>query len=119
MKRYIHVTSEQRQKLLTIFGCTSRTINNALSFRHNNDLAKKIQMAARKMGACTYVVAEESECFYDVKGNLVQPFQNGAVLELDKESGKGTIRRYGKLVAMFDDVKVIDIPGLQQQAQNL
>ncbi len=119
MDRYISATPEQREKLMKIFGCTDRTIQNALTFRNNSDLSKRIRIAARKDGCCTYAVTKESECFFDSDGNLIQPFQNGAVIELYKETGEGALLHRGRTIERYSDVRIADIPAIQRKAMSL
>lgn len=119
MNKYISATTEQRKKLEKIYNCTERMIRKALSFQSRSDLAERIRLAATKMGCQTYTVTKESECFYDSDGNLVQPFQNGAVIELDKRTGNGRIVLNGIAVATYTDVNLTDIPAIQQRAASL
>lgn len=119
MDKYISATADQRKKLEKIFNCTDRTIRNALSFRETSERCERIRVAATKMGCQTYIVTKESECFYDSNGDLVQPFQNGAVIELSKTTGIGRIVHNGHIVATYTDVNLTDIPAIQQRAASL
>lgn len=122
MKRFIAVTREQREKLIRIFGCTSRMIEFALAFdsrKGNSDMARRIRKAALEMGCLTHVVHAETECFYDSDGTMHQPFPNGAHIELYKDSGEGVIIHKGNIVARYENVKVAEIPAIQQRAAAL
>lgn len=119
MKKYIHATKEQREKLMKIFGCTDRTVRNALTFdcsKGNSNLAKRIRHTAKIAGCHTYVVTEEFECFHDADGIMYQLFPNGVQIELSKVTGIGEIIYKGKAVARFDHVQLTDIPAIQQRA---
>lgn len=119
MDRYISATPEQRQKLMKIFDCTDRTVRNALTFSNNSGLSKRIRIAARKAGCCVYATRKESECFFDSEGNMVQPFENGAVIELYKKTGEGVLLHRGRTIERYSDVRVADIPAIQRKAMSL
>lgn len=119
MKKSITVTAEQSRKLEKIFDCTDRMVRKALTFNSDSLLARKIRMAARKMGCKAQLIVAESECFYDSEGNMIQSFINGASIKLDKTTGKGYVIFNENVVAELDDVKVADIPAIQLRAASL
>lgn len=119
MKKYIHASKEQREKLMKIFRCTERTIRNALTYdssKGNSDLAKRIRHTAKIAGCHTYVVTEEFECFFDADGIMYQLFPNGAQIELSKDTGVGEIIYKGKVVAKYENVAVTQISKIQERA---
>ena len=119
MKKSITVTAEQSRKLEKIFDCTDRMVRKALTFNSDSLLARKIRMAAQKMGCYAQLVVAESECFYDSNGNMIQSFINGATLKLDKATGKGYITLGDNVVAEYDDVRIADIQAIQLRAASL
>jgi len=119
MKKYIHASKEQKDRLMRIFKCKERTVRNALAYdeaRGHTELARKIRFAAKQDGCHTYVVTEESECFFDAAGIMYQLFPNGAQIELSKDTGKGVIIYKGDVVAEYDHVSVKQIPTIQERA---
>ena len=71
MKKYISVSKEGIAKLQKAFRIDGkpigeRCVRNALAYRQNNDLAKKIRFVALKQyGGCTYYNIPEGEFFFD------------------------------------------------------
>lgn len=122
MRKFISTTRKQREQLAKIFSCTTRTVEYALSFdsqKGNTDRAKRIRMAAMKMGAQTHVVTTEMECWHDSDNVIRMLLPNGAMIELDKTDGQGRILLEGELVAEYEDVKVAGIGAIQQRAMAL
>lgn len=64
MKKYIDITTENRNFLMRAFGVTRQTVQNALHFdaeRGNTDLAKKIRKLALERGGVPMVALREDE----------------------------------------------------------
>jgi len=116
MERFLLANKEQREHLMRIFGCTERMIREALSFRSESDLAKRIRIAAQKNGCRVHGVVDEMECLFDSNGTIHQLFPNGAQLEIDKTSGKGLLLHKGKTVAEYYSVRISDIRDIQRRA---
>lgn len=60
MKKYIHITKENREFLMKAFGVTGKTVQNAVRFdaeRGDTDLAKKIRKVALERGGIVMAVA--------------------------------------------------------------
>lgn len=116
MERFVLATKEQREHLTKVFGCTDRMIRNALSFRSESDLAKRIRIAAEKNGCRVHVVVDEMECIFDSNGTLHQLYPNGAQLEIDKSSGNGVLLHKGEIIAEYHSVSVNQIRDIQKRA---
>ena len=60
---------------------------NALAYRTNNELARKIRFAAVKHhGGCTYYNIPEGEFFFDSDSCAFAVYANGAEVRLDKQT---------------------------------
>ena len=116
MERFLLANKEQREHLRKVFGCTDRMIREALSFRSESDLARRIRIAAKKHGCRVHVVVDEMECLFDCNGTIHQLFPNGAQLEINKSSGEGILLYKGKTIAEYHSVRVSDMRDIQKRA---
>lgn len=119
MKRYIHIAREDREFIEKAFGVSGRMVYNALTFdakKGNSDLARRIRKIAMDRGGVVMVETPEVETLHDYDGVISQYFPNGAKLELDKETGDGTIYFKGKAVKWYDDVRLDAIQDIQNLA---
>ena len=88
MKKYISVSKEGIAKLQKAFRIDGkpigeRCVRNALAYRQNNDLAKKIRFVALKQyGGCTYYNIPEGEFFFDSDSCARAVYPNGAEVYL-------------------------------------
>lgn len=122
MRKYIHVTKEDREYLAEHFGCSAMTVLRAINLdeeRGNSDLANKIRKAALERGGIVMVESPEMETFHDHDGYMRQHFPNGALLELNKSDDTGAIIFKGNTVKTYTGVRITDIPTIQQFAASL
>lgn len=118
-EKYISVDKAAIAKLMKIFGVGERCIKNALTGRSDNDLAKRIRMAAMENGGVVYRVGADMECFFDHDGVMHQIFPNGAELEIDTHTGYGQVTFKGRRIVGYDNIKVRQIPAIQAEAAKL
>lgn len=116
MKKKIEVTKECKTFLMNTFGVSERTVRNALCFAQDNSLARRIQQLARERGGYIVTTGKEIETFHDADGVMRQYFPNGAVLELDKETGDGVVLFRGHRERTYENVLVSQIEGIQDWA---
>lgn len=122
MKKYIHVTKENREGLARIFGVSDRMVWNAITFdaaRGGTDLARRIRKAALERGGIVMVEVPEVETLYDADGFIRQYMPNGAQLEIDKETGNGVVLHRGQRVKEFENLPVREIEKVQEWAMGL
>ena len=122
MKRYIHITKENREFLMKAFGVTRKTVQNALLFdgeRGNTDLAKRIRKLALARGGIVMVASPEVETLFDSDGYMRQYFPNGAMLEVSKKDASGDIFFKGENVRHYDRVEIPDMYAIQDWAMAL
>lgn len=122
MKKYIHLKKEDREFIAKAFGVTERSVYNALKFvegRGETDLAKRIQTLAMERGGILMTVSPAMETLHDNDNIMYQYFPNGALIEFSKTDGSGTVIFKGTTVRKYDNVKLSDIPGIQNYASNL
>lgn len=119
MKKYIHVTSEDRRFLAKAFGVSSVTVWKALRFEQDTDTIRKIQKLARERGGIVMVVIPEVETLFDHDDMIRQYFPNGALLEISKNDATGVLTFEGREVKHYDEVTFDNIRGIQNFANAL
>ncbi len=126
MNKYISVSKEGIKALQRTFkvkgkAICERCVKNALAYRTDNELARKIRFAAVKYhGGCTYYNIPEGEFFFDSDSCARAVYSNGAEIYLDKQTGEGVIYDpKGKVVARYENVRVSQIGGMQRYAAQL
>lgn len=116
MEKYISVSKEGMERLKEAFKVGERCVKNALAFRSDNDLARKIRFTAKSQhGGCTYYVGKEMECFFDSDGSMHQIFPNGAEICIDKGTGEGMIYHKGRVARRYDAAPVVAMINEMQQ----
>ncbi|MBQ7439814.1 MAG: hypothetical protein IJV28_07585, partial [Paludibacteraceae bacterium] len=92
-KRFIDVTAETRKELMKIFKCSTMNVWRALNFESESDECRRIRVAALKKGGHIMTVALECETVHDEVGDkcMRQYFDNGAILEANKATGRTDI----------------------------
>lgn len=122
MKRYIHITKENREFLMKAFGVSRKTVQNAVMYdgeRGESDLAKRIRKLALKRGGIIMVTAPEMETMHDSDDYMRQYFPNGAMLELNKKDASCDVFFKGDNVRHYDRVEIPDIYAIQDWVQAL
>lgn len=126
MNKYISVSKEGIKALQRTFKVKGkpigeRCVKNALAYRTNNELARKIRSAAIKhhMG-CTYYVLHEGEFFFDSDSCWRAVYPNRAEIYLDKQTGEGTVYGpKGNVVARYENVMLSQIDEIKSVAAAL
>lgn len=119
MKKYIHVTREDRQFLAKAFGVSDVTVWKALKFEGETDTIRKIQHVAKQRGGIVMVVAPEMETLHDHDGVMRQYFPNGALAEFTRADNSADVIFKGKTVRHYEQVMISDMDGIQQFAAAL
>ena len=121
LKRQIDVTKEVREKIAKVFNVTRTSVWRALSFNDNSAMSKRIRSYAVQNGGITMVIAPEVETIHDCNGFMRQYFSNGAMLEIDKNSGHLDV--YGNKGTLCNEVKegctIQQLYVMQEYAQSL
>lgn len=126
MNKYISVSKEGIKALQRTFKVNGkeiceRCVKNALAYRTNNELARKIRFAAVKHhGGCTYYNIPEGEFFFDSDSCAFAVYANGAEVRLDKQTGEGFVYSpKGELIERREHVMLTQIPELSRIVQAL
>ncbi len=92
MEKFITATADTRSKIEKVFGVGPQTVWRALRYKgKGTDTERKIRKMALENGGITMVVVPEMETMHDADGYMRQYFPNGAMLEIDKQSGFAVI----------------------------
>lgn len=119
MKKYIHITKENREGLAKIFGVTDRMVWAAITFEKDTDVAKRIRKAAIERGGIMMNELPESETFWDYDGYIRHYSPNGAMVEINKINGSCDVIFKGNNVRHWDNLLFKDIEGIQNWASTL
>lgn len=124
-KRYIDVTDEVKAKLAKFFKCTETFVYMALTYRKNTVLAKKIRyVAVRDYNGKPMHHCPECETLHnlaeDGRDLMVQNFDNGVKLEVDKGTGNVVAyNRKGENIGNWENVSIPKLSEIQMYAESL
>ena len=119
MKKYIHITKEDRMFIMKALGVTERTVFNAIRFdskRGDTELARKIRKLAMERGGIVMVEIPEIECLFDAAGYMRQYLPNNTILEFSFENGGCDVFHKGEKVRHYENVVVSNIKNIQNWA---
>ena len=119
MKQYIEISKSVREDLRKIFKVTDMMILNALTFKRDTELARKIRKVALDKDGILMTKLPSVETFHDNDNYMRQYIPNGAVLEFDKITGDGVVYFNGKAVKRYNDVSIAEIEHIQDYASTL
>lgn len=126
MNKYISVSKEGIKALQRAFRIKGkeiceRCVKNALAYRTNNELAKKIRHTAiEQYNGCTYYITAEDQCFFDSDSCMRYVCLNKAEIYCDKQTGEVIVYdRRGRVHSRYDHVKLTQINGIQEIARAL
>lgn len=123
--RYIDVTEEAKARLARVFGCTPTMVYLALTYRKDTELARKIRHTAlRDHGGKPMCHCPECETLHNVTEDnrhlMVQNFDNGARLEIDKQTGAAVVYdRKGAVMLNHRIERIPELSKLQLYAESL
>lgn len=119
MKKYIHITKEDRMFIMKALGVTERTVFNAIRFdskRGDTELARKIRKLAMERWGIVMVEIPEIECLFDADGYMRQYLPNNTILEFSFENGGCDVFHKGEKVRHYENVVVSNIKNIQNWA---
>lgn len=118
MKKYIHITKGDRDFIAKALNITDRMVFKAIRFERgsNSELCNRIRRLALSRGGIVMVVIPEIETFHDHDMVMRQYCPNGALIELDRNDGRGYVIFKGETVRTYENVQVKEIGGIQKFA---
>ena len=128
-KRIIVITPEENRYLQKLFKVSKVTVWQAVKFIKNNDLHKRIRKAAIERGNPQMVLTPEFDTIYLMNRKdadermmryMVQPFENGATLEANRDTGLVTARdKYGEIRGVWSNPRISELDAIQEVAMSL
>lgn len=122
---YIKVSNEARAKLARLFKVEEKTVYLALTYRRDSEKARKIRYAAvRNYGGVAMCHCPECETLHNITEDgrdlMVQNFDNGVRLEIDKHTGAAVVYdRRGTVISRRQIVEFPELAELQLYAESL
>lgn len=122
---YIKVSNEAREKLAQAFEVEEKTVYLALTYRRDSDKARKIRhTAVKEYGGVPMCHCPECETLHNVTEDgrdlMVQNFDNGVRLEIDKQSGAAVMYdRRGAVLSTRQIKEFTELSELQLYAESL
>lgn len=122
---YIKVSEEARAKLARVFKVEKKTVYLALTYRRDSDKARKIRYAAvHNFGGVAMCHCPECETLHNITEDgrelMVQNFDNGVRLEIDKHTGAAVVYdRRGAVISRRQIVEFPELAELQLYAESL
>lgn len=122
---YIKVSNEARAKLARLFKVEEKTVYLALTYRRNSDMARKIRFTAvHNFGGVAMCHCPECETLHEIREGgrqlMVQNFNNGVKLEIDKQTGAAVVYdRRGAVVSTRQIEKFPELTEIQLYAESL
>lgn len=122
---YIKVNNEARAKLARLFKVEEKTVYLALTYRRNSDTARKIRFTAvQNFGGVAMCHCPECETMHNVTEDgrelMVQNFDNGVKLEINKHTGAAVVYdRSGAVIMTRQIEKFPELSILQLFAESL
>lgn len=122
---YIKVSEEARAKLARVFKVEKKTVYLALTGRRDSEKARKIRFTAvNEYGGVPMVHCPECETLHNITEDgrelMVQNFDNGVRLEIDKHTGAAVVYdRRGAVISRRQIVEFPELAELQLYAESL
>lgn len=124
-QRYIDATKEVREKLAKLFNVTEKMVYLALTYRKNSVIARKIRyVAVHEYHSKPMCHCPECETLHNITEDgrelMVQNFDNGVKLEVDKNTGETVVYdRRGEVLQRKQIHRVPELSELQLYAESL
>lgn len=119
------MSNEARAKLARLFKVEEKTVYLALTYRRDSDKARKIRYAAvHNFGGVAMCHCPECETLHNITEDgrdlMVQNFDNGVRLEIDKHTGAAVVYdRRGTVISRRQIVEFPELAELQLYAESL
>ena len=121
MGKYIDLDAKGRKYLRETFDVSAGTVSDALNFKINTDLSRKLcHVALTHLGGKLKIDLPIEETIHDCNGYMTQRFSNGAILKARKFDGYTTItNKHGDLVRAVDVHSLDELESWQVFASRL
>lgn len=116
--KYIDLDAKGRKYLRKTFDVSAGMVSDALNFKVNTDLSRKLcHVALTQLGGEMKIELPIAETIHDHAGFMTQQFENGVILTLNKKNGYTTIvNKYGDLIKEVDIESIKELESCQEFA---
>ena len=121
-QRFIHLDKPGREFIMKAFKVGPKTVANALYFSKEkgfSDTSERIRRLALERGGVVMNVVPECETIFEANGVMRQTFQNGALVEADKNTGEVDVWFKGEKVRHEENVLLTLLDEIQLWAAEL
>ncbi len=120
MERFIHVTTEQRERIKKAFRTTRQSVYRALYFESDSNVALRIRtFALRECGGILMNTSPSIQTLHDNDGYMCQFLPNGALIKINKKDSSADVLLNGKVVKHYDQVTFQLLDSIQNWAKAL
>ncbi len=121
MGKYIDLDTRGRKYLRETFKVSTGMVSDALNYKVDTGTSRRLcHVALTQLGGKLRTDDPIKETIHDHAGLMVQEFENGSVLKVNKKSGYATIvNRHGDLVKEADVCSLRDLESCQELASQL
>ena len=95
MQMHIEVGADVRKHIMQTLGITEGGLSLALNYKRDGKEARKARALALELDGEVYCTIPECETIHDADGKMIQVFDNGARLIIDKGNSEGRIEYNG------------------------
>lgn len=118
-KKYIKASPEVSKRVRAELGISQVGLSKAFQYKMNGELACRARELAISYGAKEWTLQPDPNTEFDYKGNMIQTFDNGAVVFWDKALGQIRVELNQEEIAVFRGCKRLYLDIAQHLATNL
>lgn len=118
IRKQIEVTKKTRQEIKAAFGCSDMAVWRALNYVLDTDLSRRIRKFALMKGGNIMFLTPAAETIHDADGFMRQYFNNGTMIEADKNTGTvELIDGSGRVVEHIEHCSIPELYEVQKIAR--
>lgn len=99
--RRIQTSPEITKRIKEELGISGAGLSKALNYRMHGTLAKKARELALSYGAVEVSAVPDADTIFDSMGNMIQTFNNGAIVRWNKGLNSIEVEHQGVKVAIY------------------
>ena len=119
MERQIRIGVDIKRAIKEETGLSSAAVSYALAFQRHGKESQRVREMALQRGGQVYCTLPECETIHDADGKMIQTFDNGAIITVDKATSEATLEYCGTLVAVYHNVTIQMLALIQGTAAEL
>lgn len=119
VKMYISLPPADIEWIAKALDVSAMTVRRAMQFAYNTDLSARIRKLAYARGGLLVTEAPVEETWHDADGVMTQTFRNGAVLRVEKKTGRAVVTDPEGRKEERTCIRLEDLDAMQQYAAAL